>query len=185
MPYISMINGTTYRVEPGDDEQQRTVTLNDVDHTIDWRRLAPLATADGAGEGGVFSILIAGTSYEVFARRLDPPEGETGYLYEVTIAGARFEVRVEDERARALAATLPSTHATGEAVVRAPMPGLVIGVPLEAGAQVTRGQTVVILEAMKMENDLGAPLNGTIKEVRVKQGQTVNQGEALVVVTGE
>jgi len=58
-------------------------------------------------------------------------------------------------------------------------------VPLEPGAQVARGQTVVILEAMKMENDLASPIAGRVKEVRVSKGQTVNQGDVLVVVSGE
>ena len=65
------------------------------------------------------------------------------------------------------------------------MPGLVLGTPLEVGASVTRGQTVVVLEAMKMENDLPSPLAGTIKEIKVTKGQTVNQGDVLVIVAGE
>lgn len=65
------------------------------------------------------------------------------------------------------------------------MPGLVIGVPIEPGATVTRGQTVIVLEAMKMENDLAAPRSGIIKEIKVNQGQTVNQGDILVTIAGE
>jgi biotin carboxyl carrier protein len=65
------------------------------------------------------------------------------------------------------------------------MPGLVIGVPLEVGSKVTRGQTVVVLEAMKMENDLGSPIAGTLKDVKVSTGQTVNQGDVLAVIQGE
>ena len=65
------------------------------------------------------------------------------------------------------------------------MPGLVLGLPLQVGAGVARGQTVVILEAMKMENDLSSPIAGTIKEVRVSQGQIVNQGDILVVISAE
>jgi len=68
-------------------------------------------------------------------------------------------------------------------MVRAPMPGLVLGLPISAGSDVERGQTVVILEAMKMENDLAAPISGKIKEIRVNKGQTVNQGDVLVVVS--
>jgi biotin carboxyl carrier protein len=65
------------------------------------------------------------------------------------------------------------------------MPGLVLGIPLDAGAAVARGQAVVVLEAMKMENDLPSPIAGTIKEVRVSKGQTVNQGDVLVVIHAE
>ncbi|HXZ06124.1 MAG TPA: biotin/lipoyl-containing protein, partial [Ktedonobacteraceae bacterium] len=111
--------------------------------------------------------------------------GVTGYRYEVLFAGQRFEIIVEDEREKALAGSLHGTHETGEAMVRAPMPGLVLGLPLDAGANVERGQTVVILEAMKMENDLAAPITGKVKEIRVSKGQTVNQGDVLVVLSAE
>ncbi|MFL5702727.1 MAG: biotin/lipoyl-containing protein, partial [Ktedonobacteraceae bacterium] len=89
------------------------------------------------------------------------------------------------EREKALAGAVASAHAAGEVRVRAPMPGLVIGVPLEVGASVARGQTVVVLEAMKMENDLASSKAGMIKEVKVSKGQTVNQGDVLVVISGE
>ena len=89
---------------------------------------------------------------------------------------------VEDEREKALAGSVKAAH-TGEARVYAPMPGLVLGVPVEMGASVTLGQTVVVLEAMKMENDLAAPRAGTIKEIKVSKGQTVNQGDVLVVIS--
>jgi len=65
------------------------------------------------------------------------------------------------------------------------MPGLVLGIPHEVGTSVTRGQTVIVLEAMKMENDLASPIAGTIEEVHVSKGQTVNQGDVLVVISAE
>ena len=54
--------------------------------------------------------------------------------------------------------------------------------PIDYGANVTLGQTVVVLEAMKMENDLAAPRAGTIKEIKVSKGQTVNQGDVLIII---
>jgi biotin carboxyl carrier protein len=62
------------------------------------------------------------------------------------------------------------------------MPGLVVSIPVEVGAQVELHQTVAILEAMKMENDLSSPINGIIKEIRASKGQTVDQGQVLVVI---
>jgi len=64
------------------------------------------------------------------------------------------------------------------------MPGLVLNITKAAGETVARGETVVVLEAMKMENDLSTPHAGTVKEVLVSKGQTVNQGDVLVVVAG-
>jgi len=68
--------------------------------------------------------------------------------------------------------------------IQAPMPGLVVNVLLEQGASVEQGQTVTVLEAMKMENDLVSPIAGTIKEIKVGKGQTVDQGAVLVLVEG-
>jgi biotin carboxyl carrier protein len=63
------------------------------------------------------------------------------------------------------------------------MPGLVVNVLVQPGDIVTQNQTVVVLEAMKMENDLPAPVAGMVKEVRVSKGQTVDQGEVLIVIS--
>lgn len=186
MPYISTINNQAHSIDTGEEEQQRSVTIDGQAYEIDWQQLAPLA-ADERGQavpGGRYSLLINGHSYEVYARQVMKPD-TGGYFYEIFLAGQRFEVHVEDEREKALAGSIKSAYESGEASVRAPMPGLVLSIPLEAGAKVERGQTVAILEAMKMENDLAAPISGTIKEIRVTKGQTVNQGDVLVVVTGE
>ena len=187
MPYVSTINDRSYHIDTGENSSQRTISVDGTLHTIDWRQIAPLA-ADAKGQvgiGGRYSLIIEGRSYEVFARRLDTAKEGDGHTYEVQIAGQRFEVYVEDEREKTLAGAAKSPHAAGEAMVRAPMPGLVLGIPLEVGAAVARGQAVVVLEAMKMENDLPSPIAGTIKEVRASTGQTVNQGDVLVVIQAE
>jgi biotin carboxyl carrier protein len=65
------------------------------------------------------------------------------------------------------------------------MPGLVLHVLKKPEESVARGESVIVLEAMKMENDLTAPHSGKVKEVRIQQGQTVNQGDILVVIARE
>jgi len=187
MPYIATVNEQAYRIDTGDNSEQREITINGNTHKIDWRFIAPLA-AEARGQlntGGRYSLIIAGRSYEIFARRIIQPDADSSQVYEVICGEQRFEVRVEDEREKSLLGSVTTTHVSGEARVRAPMPGLVIGVPLEVGASVTHGQTVIILEAMKMENDLAAPRSGIIKEIKASQGQTVNQGDVLVVISGE
>lgn len=183
--YIASINNQTYRIETDDEKQH--ITLAGTTHTIDWQHIAQLA-ADAKGNaafGGRYSLIIGGRSYEVFARRITRADEKIGQTYEIFLGGQRFEVEVEDERARLLAGLAKTGAASGEAIVQAPMPGLVIAVPVEVGASVSQGQTVIILEAMKMENDLAAPISGVIKELRVSKGQTVDHGEALVVITAE
>lgn len=187
MPYISTVNDRSYHIDTGESSQQVGVIIDGMTYKIDWRFIAPLA-ADVKGQtstGGRYSLILNGKSYEVFARPLHKPDENGSQTYELQFAGQRFEVQIEDEREKALAGSVKSAHDTGEARVRAPMPGLVIGVPLEASTRVERGQTVVVLEAMKMENDLAAPRAGIIKEIKVSKGQTVNQGDVLVVISGE
>jgi len=186
MAYISTVHDKAYTIHMGEEGYQKEISIEGVQHSFDWRQIAALA-ADARGQsniGGRYSLLIAGKSYEVFARRINKP-GEKGTRYEILVAGQRFEVEVEDEREKALSGSLQPAHESSEAMVRAPMPGLVLGLPMEPGAKVARGQTVVILEAMKMENDLASPINGTVKVVKVSKGQTVNQGDVLVVVAGD
>jgi pyruvate carboxylase len=186
MPYISSINNHSYTVIIGEEGQRRTITIDGQTHEIDWQQLAPLAAASQGqpASGGRYSLLIDGKSYDVYARQISKPD-TSGVLYEIFLAGQRFEVYVEDEREKTLTGAIKSARESGEASVRAPMPGLVLGIPLQPGAHVERGQTVAILEAMKMENDLASPINGTIKEVKVTKGQAVNQGDVLVVVARE
>ncbi len=185
MPYIATVNEQAYRVDTGDTSEQREITIDGNTHKIDWRFIAPLAAEARSqlNTGGRYSLIIGGRSYEIFARRIiQPDDAGSSQLYEVMCGEQRFEVRVEDEREQSLVGSVTPAHVIGEARVRAPMPGLVIGIPLEVGASVTHGQTVIILEAMKMENDLAAPRSGIIKEIKASQGQTVNQGDVLVII---
>lgn len=187
MAYISRVNEQTYTLEAEASDHQQAVVLDGERLTIDWQQVAPLA-ADAKGhieQGGRYTLLIGEQSYEVFARHLPQLDGGDGVIYEIEISGQRFEVQVEDERERALLGSLKSGQAVGEVTMRAPMPGLVLNVLKEVGDTVERGETVAVLEAMKMENDLAAPHGGTIKSVRVSKGQTVNQGDVLLLISSE
>ena len=104
-----------------------------------------------------------------------------GWLVE--LEGRGFEVRVEDERARhirdlASAAAPLETHRE----VRAPMPGLIVKVEVEAGQEVDQGDGLIVMEAMKMENELRADASATVSNVLVEPGQTVNRDDLLVVL---
>ena len=85
-------------------------------------------------------------------------------------------------RAAAPAARPAASGPAGAGSATAPMPGTILDVKVSVGDQVKAGQTVVILEAMKMENEIGAPVDGTVKEVRVQKGATVNPGDVLVTI---
>jgi biotin carboxyl carrier protein len=186
MAYISSVGEKTYTIDTGEDSSLREISINGIKFDIDWRHITPLAadTQVAGIVGGRYNLLISGKSYEVLARRVNKPD-VMGYRYEILVAGQRFEIAVEDEREKTLKGSIHNANESGEAIIRAPMPGLVSGLPMDAGTNVERGQTVVILEAMKMENDLASPITGMVKEIKVNKGQTVNQGDALVVVSAQ
>lgn len=99
----------------------------------------------------------------------------------VTVDGQRFECAVEDERERA-AHLAAASGPKGPVTVRAPMPGILRAVLVKAGDAVKAGQPLVILEAMKMENELRADHAGVVREVKVAAGTAVDGGAALLVV---
>lgn len=102
------------------------------------------------------------------------------------LAGRRVEAEVEDERARAIRELAgESRQAGGTEELRAPMPGLVVRVLVEAGQQVKAGEGLVVMEAMKMENELRAEAGGTVASIEVREGQTVDRRDALVVLKPE
>jgi biotin carboxyl carrier protein len=177
MRYIASLGDQrfTIGVEEG---QPRQVSLDGVAQAIDWLRIGE---TNASSRTGRYSLLLGCRSYEVVARRLEPDE-EGGQRYEVLVEGQPYEVRLEDEREQALARLAGGGHESGEATIKAPMPGLVVNLPVASGQLVQRGQTVAVLEAMKMENDLTAPRSGVVKEIKVAKGQPVNQGQALLVI---
>jgi biotin carboxyl carrier protein len=177
MRYIASLGDQRFIISVDENGQQRQLSLDGVAYATDWLRIGSAASA-GAGR---YSLLINNRSYEVVVRRLEADD-EGGQRYEVLIDGQPYEVRLEDERERALASLAGGGHESGDASVKAPMPGLVVNIPVAVGDAVERGQTVAVLEAMKMENDLGAPRSGVVKEIKVTTGQAVNQGQPLVIV---
>jgi biotin carboxyl carrier protein len=99
----------------------------------------------------------------------------------LTVAGERTEVEVLDERTRqirTLTGTRQARHSTE--VLKAPMPGMVVRVQARVGESVSAGAGLVVLEAMKMENELKAAADGRVKLVRVSPGEAVEKGQVLI-----
>jgi biotin carboxyl carrier protein len=163
------------------------IVIDEQEYAIEWRKIAQLALNEQGNvhEGGRYHLVVGDKSYEIYARRIDKTQESKSNRYEIQIAGQYFEVSIEDERTKILTSAVHTGSSSNTARISAPMPGLVIGTPFEAGSAVMAGQTVIILEAMKMENDLPSPISGTIKDVKVNTGQTVEQGQILVIIEGE
>jgi biotin carboxyl carrier protein len=98
-------------------------------------------------------------------------------------SGRRAYVRVESERMRAADAALRSRHGGGDSVLRSPMPGRVVKVFVAAGDQVEAGAPLLVVEAMKMENEVRAKVGGRVAEVHVAAGEAVEGNAKLVTFT--
>jgi biotin carboxyl carrier protein len=140
--------------------------------TIDGQRLEADATEVSPG---IYSILINGKSFEVRIER-------RGAELCATTRDREFAVVIQDEREWRRHRG-GSVEAEGRQQVLAPMPGKVVRVLVSAGDSVRAGQGLLVVEAMKMQNEVRAPKSGTIDRVRVVEGQTVNAGEVVVIVS--
>jgi pyruvate carboxylase subunit B len=104
----------------------------------------------------------------------------------LTPAGERWEIEVLDERTRHIRTLTGAGDQRRLAeVLKAPMPGLVVRVQAKAGDKVAAGTGLIVLEAMKMENELKAAAPGTIRAIRVSPGEAVEKGQVLVEFEGE
>ena len=115
-----------------------------------------------------------------------PPASDGRARLEVVVDGWRFELAVEDAaRARLRRRATRTTDAaatSGSADIRALIPGRIAAVRVAAGDEVAAGQTLLVVEAMKMQNELRAPRPGTVERVAVGEGQTIDRGDLLVVL---
>lgn len=161
-----------YHVRVGEDEHRVTVRA-DGSVLLDGNACSAEITRI---DESTFSVVRNGASFLICVAR-------SGGSYEALCNGVLCEVTVESERARLLreyAATSGTLHHRYE--VHAPMPALVVRVEVTVGDEVQAGQGLVVLEAMKMENELKAHHAGKVKEIRVHKGKTVEKGELLLLL---
>lgn len=125
----------------------------------------------------VYTLLLNGESFEALVYPSD--QG-----VQVLLRGRLFDFIVEDERQRRLRqSTGGAAMQSGEYQLRAPMPGMIVGVPVEEGQEIKSGDDLIILESMKMQNELKAPRDGTVSRIRVKSGDNVDQNQVLLTLT--
>jgi acetyl/propionyl-CoA carboxylase alpha subunit len=145
---------------------------------VDGRAVA--ADLEAVPDGPVRSLLLDGASHRVVARSLEHGR------WDLQLRGRRFGVEVLDERTRQIRAMIGSAGAaSGPKPVRAPMPGLVVRVEVAVGDLVQPGQGLVIVEAMKMENELRAETAGRVTAVRIAAGEAVERDQVLIDLAAE
>lgn len=123
----------------------------------------------------VYSLIIDGKSHEGYVY---PDEGN----WQVLLRGRLYQASVEDEREKRLRAAGGDVSEGGEFHLKAPMPGMVVTIHVAEGESVQKGQVLLILESMKMQNELKSPKDGVIHRIRIKPGETVEQKQALLSV---
>jgi biotin carboxyl carrier protein len=145
--------------------------------TVDGERLEAHAAAIPGTP--LLHLLLGKDSWTVACQQLDgrPPRWALG------AAGERVEVEVQDDRSKQIEAlTGQGRKAAVGGVVKAPMPGLVVRVEVSEGQVVDVGEGLVVVEAMKMENELRASSRGVVEHIHVSAGQRVEKGAPLVTI---
>jgi biotin carboxyl carrier protein len=122
-----------------------------------------------------YSLIINHRSFEV---DVDIAETE----YRVLVDGRSYHIDLVDERRRRVGGFQSGFQLEGRQNISVPMAGKVIAVLVNEGDKIEKGQGLVIVEAMKMENEVRSPIQAEVKEVKVKTGQAVEAGELLLVV---
>lgn len=164
MRYVAIVNDVEYVIEIDQDDR---ITVDDQRFDIDFQQLH---------EGGVLSLLLNNDSLEAIVDERDDS-------WEVLIHGELYTVRVQDERAYRLAkARGDSVDVTGDVNIKSPMPGLIIAVPVVEGQPVKKGDKIIILESMKMENELRSPRDGVVNRLFVQQGAGVEKDQVLATI---
>lgn len=164
MKYITTVNGTEYTIEI---DQENQILVNGEKYAINFQQLP---------EGGTLSLLINNRSLEAI---VDESDG----TFEVLIHGELYAVQVQDERSYRLAQARSSlVEDAGVMSINSPMPGLILDVLVAEGDRVQKGDKVVILESMKMENELRAGRDGQVTRIFVKPGDSVDKNQELAMI---
>ena len=165
MKYFATIGDKQFEVEIKADQQ---IDVDNQQFTADFQSV---------GDQPIYSLILNGDSFEASIYTT-----ESGI--QVLLQGQLFEVHVEDERQQRLrqSSTSPQIR-SGDIHIKAPMPGVVILIPVEEGQEVAQGDNVIILESMKMQNEIKAPRDGTVNRLRVKAGESVDQNQILLILS--
>jgi biotin carboxyl carrier protein len=146
----------------------------EVSAEIDGRHYALQVQDLGAGE----YLLIDG--YSLYSCRVETVQNHPDDL-DVSVRGSSYKVKLIDPK-RLRSAQSAGEHDKGSVQILSPMPGKIVRVLVEAGAQVEAGAGIVVVEAMKMQNEMKSPKAGVVVELNAAAGSTVNAGDVLAVV---
>lgn len=164
MKYVTTIEDREYIVDIIDDHR---VSVDGETYQIDFLPV---------GDQPVYSLVVNGKSIDAHVYQNDD-------TWQVLFMGTLFSAIVEDEREKRLRASLAGKVAEhADYHLKAPMPGMVVSIPVEEGQEVKREDVLAVLESMKMQNELRSPRDGKVVRVKVKVGDRVEQKETMLSV---
>ena len=165
MKYVAITDQGELSVELGD--QGDTVWVNGQPHQVDMQPI---------GSHWLCSLLVDNRSYEILIE-------QDGDRLKVLLEGKLYSLRVVDEdRHRLSQLVRPHELPEEDLPVRTPMPGMVVSVAAKSGQQVAEGELLLVLESMKMENELRAPRQGVVRSLSVAAGDLVEADQVLLVL---
>ena len=163
MNYEVVVNDETYVIDITDDH----ILLNGDEISMDFYQI---------GSSALYSMLVNNESFEALVENQDD-------IWKVSMRGNQYEVTVVDERTRLLRSRSGADlGGGGGGTIKSPMPGLVVAIPVEIGQEVEKGDNIIILESMKMENELKSPCAGRVNRITVSPGDTVEKNQIMVVI---
>jgi biotin carboxyl carrier protein len=165
MTYDVVVDGKTHRLELTGGENTWQCTIDGESMEVD----AALTARD------VLSLLIDNKAYEI--KRERSLQGEL----HIVLGSARYAVDVQDPRALRTRRAAASSGA-GPQKVTAAMPGKIVRIMVKEKDEVTAGQPLLVMEAMKMQNEIKSPKDGKVQKILTAEGSTVNAGDALAVI---
>ena len=165
MTYDVIVDGKTHRLELTEGEKTWLCKVNGHAVEVD----AALTARD------VLSVLVGGDAFEI--KRERSLQGEL----HLVIGSARYAIDVQDPRSLRTRRASAGGEA-GPQKITAPMPGKIVRISVAAGDEVKAGQGVIVMEAMKMQNEMKSPKDGKVQKILTSEGATVNPGDVLAVI---
>jgi len=159
------VDGTTSEVEVRRDGERLVARVDDREYELEISEPEP----------GIFLLKHSGRIFNTFA--LERRDGKS----EVSVNGKSYGVQLSDPKGLR-GSGIEHLHDDGLVEIKTAMPGKVVRILTAVGETVEKGSGVIVVEAMKMQNEMRSPKDGVIKEIRVLEGGTVNAGEVLVVI---
>jgi biotin carboxyl carrier protein len=161
------LNNENYEVEIKRDGEKVFARVDDREYELEASEVEP----------NVFLLKHENKIYEIFVS----PKSEENAPYSVKIKNQEFEINLTDPK-RLRGSNASGGQADGIAEIKTAMPGKLVRVLTEQGAQIKQGEPILVVEAMKMQNEMKSPKDGTVKEIRFAEGATVNAGDVLAVI---